>query len=67
MGTFDGGAHSLSTPQYLLRWLLVLTGMVFAGGTLIPLARTRPEAVHAFFLGVHDWQRATFVFAICTL
>ena len=53
--------------QNWLQWALTFITVVVVGMFVFPFLREHPKSVHEFFLGLQDWQRLPFIFAMSVL
>ena len=53
--------------QHWIHWLVILAVTVAAGVYLLPLVRSQPASVHAFFNGQIAWLRISFIFVLCAV
>jgi hypothetical protein len=66
----DSSEHNLTRGlrrQHWIHWLVIVAVTVAAGVYLLPLVRSQPESVHAFFNGQSTWLRISFIFVLCVV
>ena len=67
MSTPGNQATRILRRLHWLQWFVTILITVASGAYLLPFLRSQPETVHAYFQSLWNWQRISFVFALCVV